>query len=401
MATLESMAGDLHTSAHPVDDWSDERRKDTLRSTRLGHNWIHFGGLRRSMVRIGFVVLAVMILCSQYWAHDVAPERERLATTQPQIHHIFDAADPADSDTAVVDLVGLGNLDASRTARSLPALSGIGQVWAVQYDNAGIDTAVISRIVTTYALSLGIDEIVLIGHSMGGIIALEVATHIVDETDVQLRAVILDCTPINLHAVRAQSRDAGEDLLRWMGWLPGARESRGLRLVVEMAARKDRFLVTDDEAHPVFDPGAFITTARGVLRQKIFNPNSASNGLIQSQFRAIVASGATDDLAAIDDAADKRPFPAIVFMRPDFGTDDPVVDVNYSQELLFAETGGPHGRLLVVRMPSTGHANPMQQPEAYNAAIIDQVIPYFRQLEIEASGTAAAGAAVRASDQPR
>ncbi|PXW31905.1 UNVERIFIED_CONTAM: pimeloyl-ACP methyl ester carboxylesterase [Williamsia faeni] len=400
MATLEGMARDLGSSHHPVTDWSDERRKEALRSTRLGHNWIHFGGLRRSLVRIGFALVAVMILCSQYWAHDVGPERERLATTQPQIHHIYDATDPANRDTAVVDLVGLGNLNASRTARSLPALSGIGQVWAVQYDNDGIDTAVISRIITTYAQSLGIDQIVLIGHSMGGIIALEVATHIVENTDVRLRAVILDCTPMNLHAVRAHSRSAGEDLLRWMGWLPGARESRGLRLFVETAARKNRFVLTDDEAHPVLDPGAFVTTVRGVLRQKIFNPNSASNGLIQSQFRTIVASGATDDLAAIDDAADDRPFPAIVFMRPDFGTDDPVVDVDYSQELLFEETGGPKGRLFVVRMTSTGHANPMQQPEAYNAAIHNEVAPYLQQLEIEESGTAAAGAAIQASAPP-
>jgi len=392
------MTPGLGGSHHPVTDWSDERRKEALRSTRLGHKWIGLSAVRRVALWCGYVVLAVMILCSQYWAHDVAPERHRLAQTQPQVHFIYDAADPANQDTAVVDMVGLGNLDASATARSLPALADLGQVWAVQYDNEGLDTAVISRIVTSYAQSMGIYKVVLVGHSMGGIIAIEVGEHIVHDTDVTLVALILDCTPVNLHAVRPGSRDAGEDLLRWMGWLPGARESRGLRLAVETAARKDQYLLTDSEPHPLLDPLALGATIRNVLRTKIFNTDAASNGLIQSQFLAIAASGAADDLAAIDKEAGDRPLPAIVFLRPDFGTDDPVVDVDYSQKVLFDVTGGPSGRLFVVRMPSSGHANPKQEPQAYNAAITDEVVPHLRRLEEEANSTAAAGAAIRADD---
>lgn len=388
------MAYDLHISPCPVTDWDDDRRKERLRPAQT--RW------QRWFLRLGAAVLAVVIVCAQYWVYDVAPERLRLAQTKPQVHHVYDAQNPADQTTAVVDLVGLGNLDAGNTARSLPALTRIGQVWAVQYDNSGLDTAVVSRIITETAHRAGVDRIVVAGHSMGGIIALEVAKHIFADTDLELRAVILDCTPINLHAVRSQSRNAGEDMLRWMGWLPGARESRSLRLLVETVARKDRYLFPSYGSNPLLDTEELYRTVRDVLRNKILSDDTASNGLIHSQFQAIVASGAQNDLKALTSRPpNKKPKPAFVFLRPAFGADDTVVDVDYSQRALFRHTGGPSGRLLVVRMAGTGHANPMQQPEAYNAAIEQKVVPFLGRIDQrDGDSDAANGAAGRRTGTP-
>lgn len=380
------MASDLRPVQRPVTDWDDDRRKKRLAETRHGAG----SRSRRLLVQLGFAVLAVVIVCTQYWVYDVAPERARLASTRPQVHHIYDAQDPLDQDTAVVDLVGLGNLDASATATALPAFTGIGQVWAVQYDNSGLDTAVISRIIAEHARRERVDRIVLAGHSMGGIIALEVADHIAEDTDLQLQAVVLDCTPINLHAVRAKSRDAGEDMLRWMGWLPGARESRSLRLLVETVARKDRYLFPSSGRNRFVDVGELERVVDEVLNKKILSTNTASNGLIESQFRAIVASGAQDDLETLTKGDDG---PAFVFLRPTVGSADPVVDVDYSQQALFEHTGGPGGRLLVVRMAGTGHANPMQQPVRYNQAIEDSIDPFLTQLELRDGDSAVADAA--------
>ncbi|WP_207842033.1 alpha/beta fold hydrolase [Williamsia soli] len=380
------MASDLRPAQRPVTEWDDDRRKERLRESRVNK-----GGPRRSVLRLGVALLAVAIVCTQYWVYDVAPERARLASTRPQVHHIYDAQDPLDQDTAVVDLVGLGNLDASATATALPSFTRIGQVWAVQYDNSGLDTAVISRIIAQHALREGVDRIVLAGHSMGGIIALEVAEHIAEDTDLELQAVVLDCTPINLHAVRARSRDAGEDMLRWMGWLPGARESRSLRLLVETVARKDRYLFPSSGHNRFVDVGELTRVVDEVLHKKILSKNTASNGLIESQFRAIVASGAQDDLETL--TSDDTNNPAFIFLRPAFGKADPVVDVDYSQRALFDLTGGPDGRLLVVRMPGTGHANPGQQPERYNRAIEDAVDPFLAELELRDGDSAVADAA--------
>ena len=161
-----------------------------------------------------------------------------------------------------------------------------------------------------------IRNIVLVGHSMGGVIALEVAQHIYEDTDRVLSGVVLDCTPLDLHAVRGDARDAGQDLLRWIGWLPGARESRSLRSIVEMAARKDRYVDMHSMWYPRIDFAAAGEAFEQVMIDKILNPTVASNGFIESQFRTIVASGALDNLDALAETVADKPRPAIVFLRP-------------------------------------------------------------------------------------
>ncbi|TCN45859.1 pimeloyl-ACP methyl ester carboxylesterase [Rhodococcus sp. SMB37] len=360
-----------------ADDWDNARRRRRLRDTRTGHSWRRFGRARRFIARTAIATVPFVALYTQYWHFDVAPMREQLAETQPRIHQVYDARDPDDRDTAVVDLVGLGNLDATDTARALPALSGLGDVWAVEYDNSGLDTAVVSRLVAARAETLGIDSVILTGHSMGGIIALEVAEHLYQDTPLEVLGVILDCTPIDLHAVRADSRDAGEELLRWIGWIPGARESRIMRMVIEIAARQDRFVLPSDRWYRRIDGSDFIDVVEEVLKDKILSTDAASNGLIESQFRAIVASGASDSLRALAAEQDDKVRPAIVFVRPRHALNDHVVDVEYTQQALVEHSGGVDGTLLVAKIDHTGHANPIQAPEAYNNAITDRVEPFI------------------------
>ncbi|MDJ0396516.1 alpha/beta hydrolase [Rhodococcus sp. G-MC3] len=380
------------------DHWNDDLRAQRLKDTRLGAGW---GALRRTLVRMGWLLVVVAVVSSFYYVYDVRPERERLARTNPRLYHVYDAQDRADDRTAVVDLAGLGILDATHTAHALPALALMGQVWAVQYDNAGLDTAVISELITRRAHQRGVTQIVVVGHSMGGIIALEVATHLYEDTDLRLRAVMLDCTPVNLHAVRSRSRDAGEDMLRWMGWLPGARESRTLRVLVETVARKDRFVTHSADGVPSIDTHELYTVVTEVFREKIRSSKAASNSLIESQFNAIVASGAQKNLEALTAEFEDKPLPAFVFLRPKIGEHDPVVDVDYSQRVLFEQTGKPPGRLLVVRMPQTAHANPIQQPEVYNPAIETTVLPFLERIQQLGDASPAAGATEFRDDNPQ
>lgn len=344
------------------------------------------------MLRVALILLAGLIVFAQYWVHDVTPERDRLARTEPAVLPIATPAHDRDWDTVVVDMVGLGGLNASNTAAALPALSDMGVVWAIKYDNQGIDTKVIADLIIRAAQMSGLKNIVLVGHSMGGVIALEVARHIHLDSDLRLVGVILDCTPVDLNAVRPESRGAGEDMVRWMGWLPGARESRTLRLAVETYARRDRFVDRGTNGLPGIRLEPMRDVVREVLREKVFSKDAASNGLIETQFLAIVAGGAINDLRALSRPAEDKPRPAIVFIRPRNPNNDRVVDVDYSHQVLIERAGGVDGSLLVVMPRNTGHANPMQRPEEYNKIIDQQILPYIQRYQEQVRATVSAAA---------
>ncbi|MFC4123304.1 alpha/beta fold hydrolase [Nocardia rhizosphaerae] len=367
---------------HPstVADYDDARRRARLRETRWGSGAPSWRRTRLVLLRCLVVVLAAVTVFAQYWQHDVMPERDRLARTDPELLPVATPFDDQRWDTAVVDMVGLGGLNAEPTARALPALRNFGVVWAVRYDNAGVDTKVIAELIVQATTLAGVPDIVLVGHSMGGVIALEVARHIHYGSDRRLVAVLLDCTPVDLNAVRPESRSRGTDLMRLMGWLPGARESRILRFAIEVTARRERF--ADREGLIVdIDYPALRAVAVEVLRDKVFSRDAASNGLIQAQFLAIVAGGAARDLRALARAHPDKPRPAIVFLRPRDAARDHIVDVDYSHQALIELVGGVDGTLLVVRPRNIGHANPRQRPDEYNAVLESQVLPFVQRYQ--------------------
>ncbi|MFG3619759.1 alpha/beta fold hydrolase [Nocardia sp. NPDC047654] len=373
---------------HPstVSDWDDARRRARLRDTSLGHGWKTLRRTKVTLLRVAALLLAGLVVFAQYWKYDVAPEQARLARTEPAILPVAPPVDSQNWDTVVVDLVGLGGLDASDTAASLPALRRMGMVWAIRYDNQGIDTKVIADLIVRAAELSGLRNVVLVGHSMGGVIALEVAEHIHRDSDRRLAGVILDCTPMDLNAVRPESRGRGEDMLRWMGWLPGARESRSLRLAVETYARRDRFLDRGDGPFGL-EFGKLGEVLAEVMRDKIVSRDAASNGLIESQFTAIVAGGATDNLRTLAQPVADKPRPAIVFIRPRDASSDRVVDVEYSHRALIEQSGGVDGTLLVVLARNTGHANPMQRPREYNTVIEQQILPFLQRYQQQVRST--------------
>ncbi len=387
---MMSPSYDRHPST--VSDWSDARRRARLRETRLGHGWQTLRRTRLISLRMAAVLIAVLFVFVQYWTIDVAPERDRLAHTEPSVLPVAQPADERNWDTVVVDMVGLGGLNASDTAASLPSLRRMGVVWAIRYDNRGIDTKVIADLITRAALMSGMKNVILVGHSMGGVVALEVGKHIHTHSDRRLVAVLLDCTPMDLNAVRPQSRGRGEDMVRWMRWLPGARESRALRTAVETYARREQFLDRSRYGLPGVRSDRLQEVVDDVWREKILSADVASNGLIESQFLAIVAGGAVDDLRALSEPVDGKPRPAVVFLRPRDPSADTVVDVAYSHRLLVERVGGVDGSLLVVFPRGTGHANPRQRPSEYNRVIADQVLPFVQRYQAQARAAGASAA---------
>lgn len=164
-------------------------------------------------------------------------------------------------------------------------------------------------------------------------------------------------------------------------------------MVIETYARRERFV--DIATDPV--PGLRLRQLREVLAEvateKVFSHDTASNGLIESQFRAIVGGGAVDNLRALSGSEHGKPRPAIVFLRPRDAGSDRVVDVEYSHRVLIEQVGGPEGSLLVGMPRGTGHANPMQAPERYNAIVQRQVVPFVQRYLEQADDTGITAAA--------
>jgi hypothetical protein len=160
-----------------------------------------------------------------------------------------------------------------------------------------------------------------------------------------------------------------------------------MRLLVETAARQSRFLDTKSDWYPHVDVDEFRDVVDEVLTEKVLSEDVASNGLIESQFKTIVASGAIDNLKSLAVETEDKPRPGIVFVRPRAGWKDAVVDVDYTQKILVEQSGGTDGTLLVAKLDGTGHANPNQQPVAYNEAIVGRILPFLQPILDEVSVT--------------
>jgi pimeloyl-ACP methyl ester carboxylesterase len=323
---------------------------------------------------------AALIPLGLYTTFDVKPMRERLALTQPELVDVYEASEEALPDRAVIDMVGLGNLSAVETATNLTSLSDLGDVIALRYDNRGIDTDVIARTIETKMLEEDYTAVVLVGHSMGGDVALKVAQYIYEDTDIQVDAVVLDCTPPDRESVRQDERHKGDLMLKYLPIIPGGDVARTVRYTVEMGARKDRFIVKQaDGSSSQFDAEEFKNASKEVYIDKIYNQNAATSGLIETQYAEIVDGESVQSLHALGKQVEDKYMPKIVYMRPEEGWRDGVTDVDRATGILQQEVGIFEGRLLIVTMQHTGHANPNQVPEEYNSAFSEKIVPYIHR----------------------
>ncbi len=334
---------------------------------------------KRFLARTAIGVGVGLLPFGMYLRYDVAPERERLSQTQPEIVDIYEANDPAENDVGVIVNPGLGVRSAEQTATSLPSLAQLGEVMAVVNDNRGIDSTVLAREIEETFYEKKLESLIIDGHSMGGDVALQVARYLYEETDVAIDAIILDCTPPTIDTVWSDEREKGMLMSRLLPYIPGGDVARSVRAVVEMGARQDRYFQGGSSLRDAIDTDAFIDAAKEVYRDKIRNQDAASNGLIESQFKIIVSSQALDNLAALGEAREGKTPPAIIYMRPKDATSDAVVDVENAQRLITDQVGVFSGRLLIVELENTGHANPNQRPTEYNAAISSEIVPFMER----------------------
>lgn len=343
-------------SSVPISDYDPRGARRRLHETRAFHG--HPVARVAAKFALGLTIATTPIV--QYWAHDVAPAQYEIEQAGSEINEIYLANNPEHNDTAVVDFAGLGNYTSEKYVQSLD-YAEMGRGWAVRYNNNGIDTTELAKDIIEKAEQTGVERFVLVGHSMGGIIALEIAQHIYEHTDKELAAVVLDSSPLNIDCVRQESREKGMEMNRWIGRIPGARYSRILRGMVEMGAREDEYMGKPVNGIPTIKVDKFVNAAVAVRSEKLVK-DAPSNALIDGQFKTILGSGAEDDLSDLSQEKDGKLLPRIIFIRPRNSRDDPIVDVNKTEDILLSMMPN---QVTIIRGEGIQHANPVQRPDEY------------------------------------
>jgi pimeloyl-ACP methyl ester carboxylesterase len=331
--------------------------------------------MRRAAKIIGTTAVTLATLYAMDVSHGIGAS----AQSHSEVIHILDNPAAAHADEATVVSAGWGSLDSARTAASLPAYSQEGSIWALRYDNNGVDTTSLAQKLIADAKANNINKLSFSGHSMGGLIDLDIARKIYESnTNLTIPYIVLDCTPSSIDAVWGPVRDEGNLMAEGISYVPGARWSSSLRLIAEEAARYNQF--RDDSQILHVDIPKFLNTTKTVLNEKILTSDVASASLLDSQFQLIVANDAQSDLLALGKDNGKQK-PVIIFIRPADATADPTVDDIYAENQFKTYTRDAHLPYVVVKVPGIGHASANNNPTEYNTALTDAVFPVITKQE--------------------
>jgi pimeloyl-ACP methyl ester carboxylesterase len=148
------------------------------------------------------------------------------------------------------------------------ALGGVEPVVTINHADTGIDIDEIADQVGQYVESHDLTKIDFYGHSMGGMVSLEVAAQLKEKDDVRVRSVTLDSTPAGIQNVRGSDR-GGTKLLQTLN---DANLHFGPAMRVGMEATRMIF----KDPRSLMDIDTYKTAVRRA-------ENDAPNPLIQSQ----------------------------------------------------------------------------------------------------------------------
>ena len=341
---------------------------------------------------LGVVAVCVALKGGLFVATDVAQGiqegKERVKTDHAEVHEIYtyDGDDPLFEHHGTFVMTGLGTKDASSTAETLVAHRDVGDVYAIEYSNKNLNTADIATRIIDQAEAADLQEVSLDGYSMGGPIALDIASHMKEKApDVKVVSVTLNSSPIGENGLTKRS----EDGVRMMEQILSLHDDlvyyeRG-RVLVELVARSDRYLTREDDATPTlgFTPHSLtsysyngtryhvdIAALRhelGDIQQKMQQPNVADANLISKQAN-ILKMNIDEKIQALDDDTQ------VVYTRSNTASGDSVVNIDASEESIVASLEHYNKDYVVLR-EDVQHANPAERRAEYDRMIRRDIQP--------------------------
>lgn len=220
-----------------------------------------------------------------------------------------------------------------------------GQVGYIENATNSLDIDDIERAATTFLEENDITRLRLYGHSMGGMLAIELGARLKEKIPV-LEAIILDCTPADAADVRGV-RNAGT-------WLLHASDMANLHL--GPAAR-----TAFETISPVVSGDDDIMSACLNALRKVSKPDEmCSNRLVQAQASYLRMFDVASFSGSFEDST------TIARLRPERYASD--ATINNQTSLARFEHGLDH-EIIDVPIPGSAHANPSSCREGYAHAL--------------------------------
>lgn len=219
-----------------------------------------------------------------------------------------------------------------------------GQIAYLKHSNNGLQIEDLKREADRFVEANGVNKLYMYGHSMGGMVAIELAAHLAQK-GVSINTIMLDCSPLDFDDIRSTRRDGANTLVS-LDEL-SIHGGPATRFFIEVGTR-------------------WIEGRRDIGRMCLdalreVNAQSCSNRLIQSQARYMKQF----NLEHFKDA-----FPSytrFVRFQPDDVYRDTTIDNGSAQDRL--TNLFPRNDAYVYPVTGGGHASPIQIREGYNAAL--------------------------------
>lgn len=160
--------------------------------------------LRRLPIKIGAFTLALSSISTAYWS-DVAANEQIESNAAISVTTTTETQEAVDADSAVLFIDGFNAYDATYLSGTLgPFAQSIqsGSVLSLNYNNGVLNRDEILEKVKSYAAEHGITKLSVIGYSMGGIIATELAADLNSKSDIEVPYLAAIETPYGNEGLR-------------------------------------------------------------------------------------------------------------------------------------------------------------------------------------------------------
>lgn len=238
-----------------------------------------------------------------------------------------------------------------------PTFDRFGQSATIHYSSNGLQIEDMVRALAEASEKRGIDTFYFYGHSMGGMVATEVAAGLI-KNGFQVPFLALDCTPHDFSDVRGVVARLG---------LSVAAEAERYSLHGGPATHAIFESLTRIYNDPLMNEQQLVAAIKDSIRSS--SPSHPSNSLVQSQALFMRQFDANRFIMPLSSTQ-------VAHLAPTYAFQDQVVYDDRArigwQECYDQPTLGT--TLLCLNSPKTGHADPSDHPHAYNAMLLEACI---------------------------